>query len=164
MASKSLKNIQVAKNIKEIRRRKKLTQAEFARLLELSQSAIKNFEGGRVPHVSILKKIADIGGTTVDQLLSGSGDNEPARPTPYTEDHLAPRDQKLVEFRNQIQIIYASPYFEMYLDLASQINELLSKGGEQAYEAIRQVFQLAGASLREEKTEKRIRKLKPRPS
>lgn len=164
MAFKSLKNQQLAENIREIRRRKKLTQAEFAKLLGLSQSAIKNFEGGRVPRVAILKKIADIGGTTVDQLLSRGGLVEPSRPSPYTEDHLAPRDQKLVEFRNQIQIIYASPYFEMYLDLASQINELLSKGGEEAYEAIRQVFQLAGASLREEKAEKRIRKLKPRPS
>lgn len=64
-----LKNI-IAKNITELRKDNKLTQAEFAQKLNYTDKAISKWERGEsVPSIDILKQIADMFNVTVDYLL-----------------------------------------------------------------------------------------------
>ncbi len=60
----------IAKNITELRKQQKLTQAEFAQKLNYTDKAISKWERGEsIPSVDILKQIADMFGVTVDYLL-----------------------------------------------------------------------------------------------
>lgn len=68
---------QVANKIKEIRARKNLTQAKLASELGLKQSAVKNYEGGRIPGGEILARLAQIGGVSVDWILGIKGPWDP---------------------------------------------------------------------------------------
>lgn len=64
-----LKNI-IAQNITELRKREKLTQAEFAERLNYTDKAISKWERGEsIPSVEVLKQIADMFGVKVDYLL-----------------------------------------------------------------------------------------------
>lgn len=60
----------IAGNISELRKNEGLTQAELAQRLHYSDKAVSKWERGEsVPDVSVLKKIADMFGVTVDSLL-----------------------------------------------------------------------------------------------
>lgn len=65
--------IQFDKNIKIIREKLKLDQAEFAKMLDLdSKQTISNWETGRRrPSYEHLEKLAEIGGVTIDWILYG---------------------------------------------------------------------------------------------
>lgn len=64
-----LKNI-IAQNITELRKREKLTQAEFAERLNYTDKAISKWERGEsIPSIEVLKQIADMFGVKVDFLL-----------------------------------------------------------------------------------------------
>lgn len=64
-----LKNI-IAQNITELRKQKKLTQAEFAERLNYTDKAISKWERGEsIPSIEVLKQIADMFGVKVDYLL-----------------------------------------------------------------------------------------------
>jgi len=68
----------IAKNIIELRRTNEITQAQLAEKLNYSDKAISKWERAEsVPHISILKEIADIFGVTVDYLITENHD-EPA--------------------------------------------------------------------------------------
>ena len=69
MTRKEIKNSQVANKLKKIRKKKSLTQGRFAKLLDVSESALKGYEVGRVPHPTILSRYADLGETSVDWIL-----------------------------------------------------------------------------------------------
>ncbi len=57
-------------NIKDIRTRKNLTQAEVASALGVSSVVYSRYEtGSRQPSIDILVQLADIFGVTVDYLL-----------------------------------------------------------------------------------------------
>ena len=67
----------IAKNIINLRKEKKLTQAEFAEKLNYSDKAVSKWERAEsVPDVTVLKQIADLFGTTVDYLLNKHTENE----------------------------------------------------------------------------------------
>ncbi len=60
----------IAKNIAELRRSLRMTQAELAQRLHYSDKAVSKWERAEsVPDVSILKQIANLFGVTVDYLL-----------------------------------------------------------------------------------------------
>lgn len=60
----------IAKNIIELRKDHKLTQAEFAEKLNYTDKAISKWERGEsIPSIEVLKQIADMFGVTVDYLL-----------------------------------------------------------------------------------------------
>lgn len=60
--------------IKEVRKKLRLNQVEFARQLNIDQSTLANYEmDRRSPKSDILVAIADIGGVTVDYLLGREG-------------------------------------------------------------------------------------------
>ncbi|SMB97834.1 DNA-binding transcriptional regulator, XRE-family HTH domain [Thermanaeromonas toyohensis ToBE] len=72
------------KPLKEVRIRKKLTQAELARAVGLAQSTIANYEmGRRIPRLHIAQKIAKVLGTRVDNIIFGrEGCEMTTDPTP----------------------------------------------------------------------------------
>ena len=61
----------VGNRIKQIRKQLNLTQAAMGKKLGLKQATVTRYEKGRVPKGEYLLKIADMGKTTVDWLLTG---------------------------------------------------------------------------------------------
>lgn len=65
-----LKNI-IAQNITDLRKKEKLTQAEFAERLNYTDKAISKWERGEsIPSIDVLKQIADMFNVKVDYLLT----------------------------------------------------------------------------------------------
>ncbi len=57
--------------LKSYRERKGMTQAELARLIDVSQPTICDIENGRQsPSVEVLKRLAKVTGLSADKLLS----------------------------------------------------------------------------------------------
>ncbi len=65
-----MNNFEFAKILKEIRKRKMMTQTDVAKLLNLTTSAYSNYEQGtRIPDILTLKRLAGIFGVSVEVLL-----------------------------------------------------------------------------------------------
>ena len=64
-----INKLAVGKRIRQIRG--DLRQVEFGRIIGASKVSVSNYERGRIPQVDILAKIARIGHTTIDRLLTG---------------------------------------------------------------------------------------------
>lgn len=61
----------IAQNITELRRKKNMTQAELAQILNYSDKAVSKWERAEsIPDIAVLKSIADIFEVNVDYLLS----------------------------------------------------------------------------------------------
>jgi len=69
----------IAKNIIELRKMNGITQVQLAEKLNYSDKAISKWERGEsVPHIAILKEIADTFGVTIDYLVTEThNDNTP---------------------------------------------------------------------------------------
>lgn len=62
---------QIAKNISDCRKKLKLTQSELAEKLNYSDKAVSKWERAEcVPDIFVLKKMADLFGLTLDELVS----------------------------------------------------------------------------------------------
>ena len=60
----------IGQKIKALRLANGIKQKEFAQMLSISPQAISKWESGKnMPDISILPKIADIFGTSIDELL-----------------------------------------------------------------------------------------------
>jgi transcriptional regulator with XRE-family HTH domain len=66
------RTIQFTRQLKKLMDDQGLTQQELAQLLGVSQPAISLYLRGRIPPADILLKMALLGDTTVDWLLTGS--------------------------------------------------------------------------------------------
>ena len=61
----------LAKNIVRARKAAGLTQAEFAKKLKKSRSSVNEYESGaHEPKIPLLRKMAQVTGTTLEALLS----------------------------------------------------------------------------------------------
>ena len=61
---------QLGKNIKRIRAKKKMSQGDIARALEVDRGYISNIENGKKnPTLATIKKLADALGVSADELL-----------------------------------------------------------------------------------------------
>ncbi len=70
----------IAKNIADLRRDSRLTQAELAERLNYSDKAVSKWERGEsIPDVTVLKEIADLFAVTVDYLLTADHTDKEAR-------------------------------------------------------------------------------------
>ena len=69
MEQLNLKSIR--QRIEAIRRAQGLTQAEFARALGVSQSAISKYLNNRLPPADVLLRMAQLGRTTMEWILTG---------------------------------------------------------------------------------------------
>ncbi len=61
----------IGQRIEAIRREQGLTQTEFARVLQVSQSTISKYLNNRLPSADVLLRIARLGQTTVEWILTG---------------------------------------------------------------------------------------------
>jgi len=67
----------LGQRIAQYRREKSLTQEDLARTLNLSAQAVSKWENDQTcPDISLLPKLAEIFGITVDELLSGKTEPE----------------------------------------------------------------------------------------
>jgi len=65
-------DVEIGSRIKSIRKEKGLTLKEFGKIIDAPFSAVSNWENGRnKPNNERLKKIAELGGISVDELLYG---------------------------------------------------------------------------------------------
>ncbi len=65
----------IAKNIQELRAKKRITQYQLAQALNYSDKAVSKWERAEsVPDVAVIKQIADYFGVTVDYLLAEEHD------------------------------------------------------------------------------------------
>lgn len=85
-----MENYQPAKRIREIMRRKNLTQEQLSTLLGISQPAVSLYLQGRMPPADVLYQIAQLDNTTVEWLLTGQEKDKPVvreKSAPYGEQH-----------------------------------------------------------------------------
>ena len=69
----------IGKRIATLRREKQLKQDDLAQLLDVSPQAVSKWENGLTcPDISLLPKLAKILGVSVDELLSGKQEQQPA--------------------------------------------------------------------------------------
>jgi transcriptional regulator with XRE-family HTH domain len=64
-------NVSLQNRIREIMKKKKLTQKELANIIGISQPALSLYLGGRTPPVKVLLHIAKFADTTIEWLLTG---------------------------------------------------------------------------------------------
>lgn len=93
-------------NLKEYRTIRKYSQIEVAKLLGITQKTYSNYElGVTEPTIETLKKMADLYGTTIDNLVGR---------TESSEIDLLTNEQKLlvklIKQLNEIEIIKATSY------------------------------------------------------
>lgn len=68
---KNENNVEIGKNIRSLRKEKKLTQSELAKLLYVSQDTISLWELDKsLPEIPYLIKLAKIFNVTTDYLLN----------------------------------------------------------------------------------------------
>lgn len=83
MSETNIKNV-VAKNIVYYRKKLNMTQLELAEKLDYSDKAISKWERAEaIPDITVLKKLADIFGITVDDLLNQLEGVKPKKPVFY---------------------------------------------------------------------------------
>ncbi|MDH7578510.1 MAG: helix-turn-helix domain-containing protein [Bacillota bacterium] len=81
--------MEIGKRIKALREEKDLTQEELAERIQISRSALANYESGlREPKGDILKRFAKALDTTTDYLL---GETDDPRPRPITNIQQEPK-------------------------------------------------------------------------
>jgi len=62
----------ICNRIDEIRKDSSLSQKQFAGMLNISQSAVSKYLTQRIPPADIMLKIARIGNTTIEWILTGN--------------------------------------------------------------------------------------------
>ena len=66
-----MSNVQLTDNLVSLRKSYKYTQKQIAGKLNISRQAYSNYERGkRIPDISMLIRLADIYGVTLEQLLT----------------------------------------------------------------------------------------------
>src|SRR5882672_4620957 len=71
LAMESLNKMDMGKRIKEIRKKARLRQWQLAEILGTTQSAVHKYEHGVIPEPRRLVKLARLGNTTIEWILTG---------------------------------------------------------------------------------------------
>ncbi len=66
-----MNDVSTAQRIRKIMKQKELTQKDLSEILGISQPAISLYLQGRMPPADILYQIAQLGGTSVEWILTG---------------------------------------------------------------------------------------------
>jgi transcriptional regulator with XRE-family HTH domain len=98
----------LSKRIRDIMRKQGMTQQDLASFLEMSQPAVSLYLRGRIPPADILYKIARIGETTMEWLLTGSPISEQSRV-----------QEKSAAYGNQLQ------FLELWINLSPPVQRSL---------------------------------------
>ena len=99
---KQLDKIQMSERIQQIMKNVGITQKGLANYLNISQPAISLYLQGRMPPADILLKIAQLGDTTVEWILTGETDSSPQILKIGEETTVYGSDRILHELWNQI--------------------------------------------------------------
>lgn len=84
----------IGKNIIELRKKMRLTQAELAEKINYSDKAVSKWEcGDAVPDIAVLKQLAELLGVTVDYLLHESHEEQPL---PVRESNTSRRNKRII--------------------------------------------------------------------
>ena len=69
-------NKEFGKRLEELMNKKKITNATITEQAGISKNNIGNYKNGQIPNATILYKISQILGTTMEYLLTGKEDQE----------------------------------------------------------------------------------------
>lgn len=116
-----LKNI-IANNIINLRKEKKLTQLEFANILNYSDKAVSKWERAEsMPDIVVLKQISDVFGVSVDYLLNEHTQKE-------EEKLVAVKDKKKAKINKiPLTLLAASPIWIIATLIFTLISIFLDK-------------------------------------
>jgi transcriptional regulator with XRE-family HTH domain len=126
-------NLNAGQRIREVRKRLRLTQTEFARRLGVIQVSVARYEAGRVPRADVLDRIAHLGGVTVGWLLHGQGDrptpipSQAARPLPEPLGDLVALLESEVARVEQLPSEYRDRYEKRLREISSRITRELEE-------------------------------------
>ena len=120
-------NETMGKRIGELRRRKNLTQDQFAEAMGVSAQAVSKWENDiSCPDISLLPTMADFFGVTVDRLLRGETE-EPVRIVPMEErkdiSQMILRIRVLSHEGDKVNVNLPAPLLQMALDIGMQMPE-----------------------------------------
>lgn len=94
------------KNIKHLRKKKKLTQGELGEAIGMTYSQVGAYEIGRsTPSFEALLKIAQLFNVSIDELVfrdmetEGIGNREPHQPVDEEKEVMAKRLNEMLEYR-----------------------------------------------------------------
>ncbi len=90
-----IKQNEVAQRIESIRRQKGWTQVELAGALKVSQAAVSKYLNERIPPAEVLFRLAQLGNTTVEWLLTGEKSYWFNQQAPQVEEPAATYDADL---------------------------------------------------------------------
>ena len=115
-----LKNM-IANNIISLRKEKKLTQLEFANILNYSDKAISKWERAEsIPDIVVLKQISDVFGVSVDYLLNEHTQKE--------ENLVAIKDKKKTKINKiPLTLLAASPIWIIATLIFTLVSIFLNK-------------------------------------
>jgi transcriptional regulator with XRE-family HTH domain len=116
-----MKSKELVDYIKAIMREKVFTQHELAQALGISQPAVSLYLQGRMPPADVLLRLARLGGTTVEKLLSGKAQKSVdgvvrETPPPYGN------GQALLELWDQLPPNIQRDMLRLMRDIISQTN------------------------------------------
>jgi transcriptional regulator with XRE-family HTH domain len=116
----------VAQNIATYRKKAGLSQLELAQRLQYSNKNISKWENGETtPSVFTLKKIADIFGITVDDLLKSGEEPATTEAEKILEEKLAKTKAKRKKIHNYIMLVLANAILFSVACVAIYVLELM---------------------------------------
>ena len=130
-------NETMGKRISELRRRKNLTQDQFAEAMGVSAQAVSKWENDiSCPDISLLPTMADYFGVTVDRLLRGETE-DPVRLVPVAErkdiSQMVLRIRVLSHQGDKVNVNLPAPLLQMALEIGMKMPEF---NGQAALQSI----------------------------
>ena len=96
-------------NLEKIRKEKRISQTEIAKILNISQGSYSNYENGkREPDIKTLIKLSQIFNTSIDNLIKENADKVTQGQHPIYQEELLNEIIKL----NQIECLKVKAYIE----------------------------------------------------
>lgn len=112
----------ISERIKLLRKQKKITQEELAKIINVERSSIAKYETGTTPSMEILIKIANYFNVTIDYLSGNS--SAPSLDITTIPGIFIPNKKKLPMFGKIAcgEPIYADESFEGYIEVEDCVN------------------------------------------
>jgi transcriptional regulator with XRE-family HTH domain len=90
----------ICARMNNIRRQAGMTQKEFAKTLQISQSAVSKYLSGRMPPADVMLNIARLGFTSVEWILTGK------KLPLFVESNIVKEDSPIYETQDDFSVEY----------------------------------------------------------